>query len=181
MEKRLTLKISKTDAAKRQLETAIRLWFFSQDPVSTHTLAAAANQILHDIGKKRNSPSMLRNLQCVRPEYETKVREAVSRYENFFKHADKDPDGLLDFNPDATQMYLLDSVLTYQNLTQEVTSIFGAFKIWMFIKFPELMDAEVQEKMKQMQNGNQIDIGQMPKADFFTSFISSNLKQGMNI
>jgi hypothetical protein len=42
--------ISKFDAAKRQLETAIRLWFHSGDPVSVHTLAAASHQLLHDLG-----------------------------------------------------------------------------------------------------------------------------------
>jgi hypothetical protein len=54
MTKRPTLKVSKTDVAKRQIETAIRLWFFSGDPVSIHTLAAAAHQILHDLGNLEN-------------------------------------------------------------------------------------------------------------------------------
>jgi len=39
------LKISKLDAAKRQLETAIRLYFNEADPVSVHTLAGAAHTI----------------------------------------------------------------------------------------------------------------------------------------
>jgi hypothetical protein len=80
---RPTLKVSKTDAAKRQLETAIRLWFFSADPVSIHTLAAAAHQILHDLGKKRGVPTALRDIPGIRPEYEKMVRETVSRYKIF--------------------------------------------------------------------------------------------------
>jgi hypothetical protein len=39
------LKISKLDAAKRQLEVAIRLYFYFGDPVAIHTLTAAAYNI----------------------------------------------------------------------------------------------------------------------------------------
>jgi hypothetical protein len=62
MTKRLAIKVSKTDAAKRQLDTAIRLWLDEGDSVSIHTLAAAAHQIVHDLGKKRGVTDMLRAL-----------------------------------------------------------------------------------------------------------------------
>ena len=38
--------LSKLDVARRQLETAIRLYFYDGDFVSTHTLAAAACKVL---------------------------------------------------------------------------------------------------------------------------------------
>src|SRR6266478_417966 len=126
--KRPTVKISKTDAAKRQLETAIRLWFFSGDPVSIHTLAAAAHQVLDDVGRSKGSPTALRGLPGVKPAYIRRLRELVSRYENFFKHADCDPSALLDFNPEATEMMILDAVLTYESLTQEIAPILNTFK-----------------------------------------------------
>ena len=43
------LRISKIDAARRQLDCAIELWFFDKDEISIHTLAAAAYQIIHDL------------------------------------------------------------------------------------------------------------------------------------
>jgi hypothetical protein len=39
--------ISKFDAARRQLNTAITLWFADGDPVAIHTLAYAAYEIIH--------------------------------------------------------------------------------------------------------------------------------------
>ena len=55
------LKVSKLDAAKRQLETAIRLYFSNGDPVSIHTLVAAAYAILHDVtGRKGADPMLIR-------------------------------------------------------------------------------------------------------------------------
>ena len=35
---RATIVVTKLDAARRQLRTAIRLWFQEADPVSIHTL-----------------------------------------------------------------------------------------------------------------------------------------------
>jgi hypothetical protein len=53
------LSITKLDAARRQLETAITLWFHDADPVSVHTLAMAAHGILRALNKKRGGPPML--------------------------------------------------------------------------------------------------------------------------
>lgn len=39
--------------AKRQLHTAITLWFADKDQVSVHTLACAAYQIVHDINRNK--------------------------------------------------------------------------------------------------------------------------------
>jgi hypothetical protein len=52
-------KVSKLDAAKRQLETAIRLYFSDGDPVSIHTLTAAAYNILRDVTKQKGVELML--------------------------------------------------------------------------------------------------------------------------
>jgi hypothetical protein len=47
------LALTKVDVARRQLQTAITLWFTNGDPVSVHTLAAAAHEIIHTVTKKR--------------------------------------------------------------------------------------------------------------------------------
>jgi len=51
------LTISKLDAAKRQLETVIRLYFVHGDPVSIHTLTSAAYNVIRDVNKKRGGGS----------------------------------------------------------------------------------------------------------------------------
>jgi hypothetical protein len=37
-----TIRIGKLDAARRQLQAAIMLWFTEGDPVAIHTIASAA-------------------------------------------------------------------------------------------------------------------------------------------
>ena len=48
----MDIEVSKLDAARRQLETAIRLFFYDGDFVSTHTLAAAAFNVLNDLSRR---------------------------------------------------------------------------------------------------------------------------------
>ena len=45
------LAITKLDAARRQLETAITLWFHDADPVSVHTLVMAAHGFLKHLAR----------------------------------------------------------------------------------------------------------------------------------
>ena len=48
--------VTKLNAAERQLETAILLYFSDKDPVSIHTLCCAAYEVVHALNKRQNSP-----------------------------------------------------------------------------------------------------------------------------
>ena len=49
----MTSTVTKLEAASRQLDTAIRLFFSGGDAVSIHTLAAAAFNVFADIAEHR--------------------------------------------------------------------------------------------------------------------------------
>ena len=46
------LKVSKPEAARRQLDSAIRMLFKNEDPIAIHTLCMAAFRILRDLAEK---------------------------------------------------------------------------------------------------------------------------------
>jgi len=46
------LHLTKLEVAKRQLETAVVLYFHESDPVSIHTLTAASYEVLGDLSKR---------------------------------------------------------------------------------------------------------------------------------
>src|SRR5580704_11433462 len=98
------LRISKLDAARRQLRTAITLWFNNDDPVSAHTLACAAYEIVHAVSKARdpNRPDLLIDSAKVRPDKRREVNALLRDGANFFKHADRDPNGMIEFDPILT-------------------------------------------------------------------------------
>src|SRR3990172_99317 len=54
--------ISKFNAAERQLKEAIRLVIQGRDPISTHTLACSAHQILYDLAQKHGISSNIKDI-----------------------------------------------------------------------------------------------------------------------
>ena len=129
------LNISKLDAARRQLEVAIRLYFSNSDPISIHTLSAASYNILRDINKNLGKdPIMLKErfFDNVKPEHRKEAQNLINEAENFFKHADKDPEKTLYFTPTQTDFMLYEACSTYKNLTNEYLPLLRCFEYYFF-------------------------------------------------
>jgi hypothetical protein len=100
------IRVSKLDAAKRQLHTAIRLWFDDGDPVSVHALVSAAHEIIHTLFRRKGLKGLLFDNPGIPDEIRTDFAAAVVSAANQFKHARHDPDGVTEFAP-AFNDYLL--------------------------------------------------------------------------
>jgi hypothetical protein len=131
------IEISKLDAAKRQLKTAINLYFSYGDPVSIHTLASAAREILYDLNKKHSGTSMLLDDHLMRDEMKKKYNKILRDPQNFFKHADRNPEGILNLNPDISPIFIYDAILKYQELTHETVPYFIIFRGWYWAHHPD--------------------------------------------
>jgi hypothetical protein len=93
------MKLDKEEVAVRQLDTAIRLLFHGGDVVSVHTLACAAAKVLHDLLKAKGGESWRDIMVASHPGMKKEqVYQTLTRAQNFFKHADKDPEAELDFD-----------------------------------------------------------------------------------
>lgn len=121
--------VSKLDAARRQLETAVNLYFHEGDPVSIHTLTSTAYEVLRDIN---DGQSMIKDWMkdYIRPEVLKEFRDKVNEGQNFFKHADRDAEKTLIFEPETTQIWLMDACLTYKRISQERVPLLEVFKLW---------------------------------------------------
>jgi hypothetical protein len=149
------IKISKLDAAKRQLETAIRLYFNFGEPISIHTLACAAFEILSDLNKHNVGSPMGLSDYIIREEYKDRYKQMIRKPQNFFKHANRDPERAIDFNPDVTPFYIYDAIQKYQEMTRELVSYFRIFRSWycaqnidMFLLSSENINAYIKIKEK---------------------------------
>lgn len=130
---RQPLTISKLDAARRQLETAIQLYFHQGEPVSIRTLVSAAYSIIRDINKIRGGKKMVIQelfFEYVKPEMHEEVRKLQRKAENFFKHANKDPDAILEFSPAESELLIWDACTKYRELTAEQPPLFQVFRGW---------------------------------------------------
>jgi hypothetical protein len=110
---RRKLRVNKKSAAKRQLETAIRLWFDDDDAVSIHTLGAAAGELLHHLGRRKGKASRLQTFMSTEtPAYRRRMLSA----QNFFKHASRDAADKIGYLPYHGEVILYDAALTYDDL-----------------------------------------------------------------
>lgn len=137
--------ITKLDAARHQLETAIRLLFEQADPVSVHTLAHASFGILKGIAEHRKEGRVL----DVAKELASRGKNGefwngFNRTGNFFKHGDKDPDGVLSGTPEEENEALISlAVELYRNLACLVTPAIESFYLWWrCIHFKEIDDVK---------------------------------------
>ncbi len=143
--------ITKLDAAKRQLETAIRLYFREEDPVSIHTLACAAYNVIRDINRRQGGSPMLIKDEFievyVKPGHEREARNKLSEAENFFKHADRDHPEKIEFDPDASAFIIWDATRGYFKITREWSPLFQVFNLWFVAKNENIIKAELKEKL----------------------------------
>lgn len=131
------LQLTKFDVAERQLNQAILLFFDEQDPVSIHTLAEAAAQVLYDIRKLTGASSIARDTDRIRPEFHREWLAAVFSSRNFFKHADKDKDAVHTFKEEFNHYSLLDGVNMYVSAKKSWTPESAVYFAWFSTMYPQ--------------------------------------------
>jgi hypothetical protein len=167
--------ISKLEAARRQLETAITLWFNDGDPVSTHTLACAAYEIIHVVSSARNrTRDLLFDTVVVKDEYRSAWNQRIKGPANFFKHARNDPDGTLDFDPKMTNGFILFSLAGLRFLVDQLSRTEGAYVWWLHFHRPELLTDSGRKELFERFGIEEIrDITALPKSLFFKAFLEA--------
>ncbi len=148
------IKISKLDAAKRQLEVAIKLYFNDADPVSIHTLTAAAHGILSDLNIKFQGNPMIVSDYLFKKDFKKQINQQITKYRNHFKHADRDPEATMDFNPSVNEVYIFDCCLKYEELTGEAIPSLTIFKHWFASGNVDTFsfDSEKRERIRSIRN-----------------------------
>jgi hypothetical protein len=135
-----TIKVSKLDAAKRQLDTAIRLWFNDDDPVAIHALASAAYEIIQNINEKKGDKSLTLielTRSVIKVEHVEEAMQLIKKPMNFFKHANRDPHAILEFNPKVTESFFAIAIQGLKELGEQRSDVQTAFAIWSLFHKPD--------------------------------------------
>ena len=170
--------ITKLEAARRQVLQAIRLFFDGGDCVCIHTLAAAAHGILNDIATA-NGTFTIESL--IRPDKLRFYCQTVRKDQNFFKHADKDPQAALVFSPARTHFVLFEAAFLMGSLLAKtdsapVRSPFAwsresmVFMWWFGAKYPETVSWN-DEQMTQI-----LSIASPDDLELFRNVLAPRLK-----
>ena len=134
--------ITKIDAAKRQLETAITLWFHDDDPVSIHTLASAAQEILHPLAKKAGTFEGTLDTIYAADGHEDEWLASIRFYHNFFKHGAKDADASIKLNPEVNTYLIRTVIQVYQKFTGTTTPVMNAYIVRFIFSHPHVHDGD---------------------------------------
>jgi hypothetical protein len=168
------IKISKLDAARRQLDCAIELWFANGDLVSIHTLACASHQIIHDIHKKRvRHKELIFDSILIKDEYRKEANDLIRKNMIFFKHADKDPEGVTEFVPRLSEGFIVMSIHGLGNLGVSPTDSEAAFLWWHAIQNPRFLSEAGRQQLNKIPVNNLEEIRTFPKNEFFKGFLRS--------
>ena len=168
------IRVSKLSAARRQLDCATELCFLDGDAVSIHTLAAAAHQIIHDINKKNGGPPLIFDSVVIRDERREEFIARLKKDMVFFKHAERDPDGITEFVPLGSIMFMLMTTVGLQHLGETLNDIEITFHMWLTIHYPQwISDAYVQLFKQQVPSNVLADIGNLDKKEFLKGCLNA--------
>lgn len=167
------VQIKKIEAARRQLDCAIELWFRDNDEVSIHTLTVAAHQIIHDIKEYRGeAKDLLYDTALVKDEYRNKWINVLKKAANFFKHADNDPEGTVEFSPFGNLMFMMFSIAGLGVLGEKTSYPMNALVAWLAIHQPELISAEFRKHFVERGGIENIEgVKGTPKQLFYEAYI----------
>lgn len=169
------IKISKLDAAKRQLETAILLYFNNADPVSIHTLIGAAHGLLANLIEARGGQSLMKLIikDQVRKENQKKVAKKFTLAREHFKHANQNPDFVIDFYPSYNDFCLYDACIMYFTLTSEQVPNLEVFTYWFLVNNQDLFNSPPEDKKLFGNIKKEFEACKESKMDFFTQALKA--------
>ncbi len=154
--------LNKTEVARRQLGTAIDLWFNDGEPVAIHTLACAAHELLASLLKKQGKSALMFDPAYYNPGFAGEVKKALHQHYNFFKHADKDAEAGIEFPVGLTDMFLLMGIEGWRDLVGKREPSHFAYWFWNMVHNPEIM------KLRDRQSGEPMPIPSEVVREFIT-------------
>ena len=122
--------VTKLEAAKRQLNSAIRLLFAGEDAIAVHSLAVGAASLFSDLAD--HEPDITSWREMMREDHDmtaAQIKGVLNRSWNFFKHADRDPKEQLEFDEKESECIVFFATLECGELS-ETTAEMQIFQLW---------------------------------------------------
>ena len=177
MKRAPTIRVSKLDAARRQLDTAIELWFADGDEVSIHTLVAAAHQVIHDINRKKGGKELLFDSAKIKDEHRSEFVSLIKRDMNFFKHADQDAEQIIEFVPLTSILFMMFSIVGLEHLGERLNDTENDLILWLTFHHPNWMTESYRKFVAERIPVDQLDeIRSLSKSDFHQGLLRLRAK-----
>jgi hypothetical protein len=169
------IKVTKLDAAKRQLRTALQLWFADGDPIAIQTLVAAAHELIHTLFRARGNKGLLFDTPHVPKANRQKWTHTLRKPPNFLKHAQHDLDEVLEFRPVSNNMVLLMCCVGLGRMGEPVELEHSALIYWFVLHQPELFF--LKDEVSEISAESIDSLRKVSRAEFLEVF-TDNWRQG---
>lgn len=137
----------------RQVDTAIRLWFFDYDPLSIHLIAMPAYQVLEDLGK--NSGKRPRTIK------KRLGKAGFTTLYDWLRHASGEAHDCVDFPCRVNEQLLWDTTISFEKIFRGRSAYMMTFQAYFVLqlvpkspKFRESADAFLPDGVSVEQVGS---------------------------
>jgi len=126
------LKVTKLEAARSQIETAIELWFNGGDDISILALAAASHEVIHRLYRNKGMKDLLFDSTLLTPEQKHEFPIMLKAAANCFKHAKNETEATdsITFTPEISVVFLTSSICGMWRFGVTLNDTESAFTIW---------------------------------------------------
>jgi hypothetical protein len=169
-------KVTKLDAARRHLATAIALWFTSGDTVSIYTLSHAAYEVIHNITRGKRKTELLFDAPIIRDEYRKDFNSHLRNPANFFKHArrEKSENQTIEFYPRIAELFFLFSIFGLSQSGIELNREERIFHSWLMIRQPQWFTEEGRKFISdRMPIESARELRRASRKEFYEAFLQA--------
>ena len=147
MTSRKSVRITKIQIAKAQIETAIDLFFNEDDRIAVLTLAGAGEEILGNVLSRKKSRNMLGVVYSASEERQLSldpkdIANIANRTRNALKHAKFETEDEIDFDPEEAVIMLLRATINYQLEVGTLTARMEDYLSWLRTERPRYIGKE---------------------------------------
>lgn len=140
--------LTKEEAAKRELNHAIKMFFRRDDPICVHLVASAAHEILYHLCcHKGLKPSMKHKIEVLPKEKQKEILYHLDKAYNYLKHAKHDANDNLTFSIEHIEAILIDACVMYQELFTSLSHNTSVFHTWFFLKYAHDMNGHPNQEI----------------------------------
>lgn len=162
--------LTKLNAAKREINAAIRMFFIEEDPIAIHAVVAGGLQIISDLAvKKGKSLGIESFLNSIIEERRDEFRQLMRQPQNFLKHADRKDDetATLEYNVESVEIFLVLASQAFRDFTGKHTPETRIFSTWFLIHNPSVIaEGDPLAKQAHYKIGNGKALNRQPKSFF---------------
>ncbi len=107
------------------------------------------------------------------PGKEKELCKKLNEAKNFFKHAEHDPEGAIEFYPESNEYMLWEAAIKYSELTGESTRYTMCMNLWFHVHHADMF---TEEYKKQFPMEAQRMAQSVSRVDFFRIFMALDLR-----